>query len=73
VRVLGPFDRDGDDLVLLEDLDGALRAPGAVGDEEDGVATLARLTDVGDPVADTAAELEGGLAKDAVEAESIRT
>ena len=64
MRVLGAFDRHGDDVVLPQDLDRALGAAVAVGDEEHGVAALARLADLGDPVADPAAELHRRLAGD---------
>ena len=62
MRVLGALDRDGDDLVLLQDLDRALGAAVAVGDEEHRVAALARLAHVGDPVVDAAVELHRRLA-----------
>ena len=62
VRVLGALHGDRDDLVFLEDLDRPLRAAVAVGHEQDRLAALARLADLGDPVVDTAAELHRGLA-----------
>ena len=44
MRVLGAFDGNGDDVVLLQDLDRALGAAVAVGDEQHGVAALARAS-----------------------------
>ena len=64
MRVFGALDGHGDDLVLLEDLDRALGAAGAVGNEQHRVAAFARLADVGDPVVDPAAELERRLTGD---------
>ncbi len=61
VRVLRALDRDGDDLVFLEDLDRAFRAAVALRDEQDRVASLARLPDLGDPVVDAAAEFHRRL------------
>ena len=57
-----------DNLVLPKDLDGALRAAGAVSDEEHRVAALPRLANVSDPVADAATELHRGLTRDLVNA-----
>ena len=63
MRVLGALDGNGDDLVLLQDLDGALGAAVTVGDEQHRVAALAGLPDVGDPVVDAPAELHRRLAR----------
>ena len=45
------------DVVVAQQFDGALGAAVRAGDEQDGVAALARLPDVGDPVGDAAVEL----------------
>jgi hypothetical protein len=41
VGIFRALDRNGDDVVLLEDLDGALGTAPGFGDEQDGVAALA--------------------------------
>ena len=61
MRVFGALDRHRDDVVFLQDFDGPLGAAVAVRDEQDRVASLARLPDVGDPVVDTAAKLHRRL------------
>ena len=61
MRVFGPLHRDGDDVVVAQNLHRALGAAGAVGDEEHGVAALPRLAHVRDPVADAAVELQRRL------------
>jgi hypothetical protein len=62
VRILGVLDRHGDEVVLLQDLDGALGAAGAVGDEEHRVAALARLPHVRHPIVHPSVELDRRLA-----------
>ena len=57
MRVFGELHRHRDDLVLLQNLDDAFRASGAVGDEHHRVAALPRLTDVDDPVVRRAREI----------------
>ena len=63
VRVLGALHRHGHDVVLAQNLDHPLGAARALGDEEHGVAALARLAHVGHPVADAAVELQRRLAR----------
>ena len=53
---------DGDQLVVAQQLDDALGAAGRGGDEQHGLARLARAPDLLHPVADAPAELDGGLA-----------
>ena len=60
MRVFGELHRHRDDLVLLQDLDDALRPPRAVSDEQHRVAALTRLTDVDDPVMDATPKFHRG-------------
>jgi hypothetical protein len=55
------IDRKCDDLVVAQDLGGALCPADAVGHEDNGVAALARLAKIGGPVTDAAAKLERRL------------
>ncbi len=64
VVALARIDEHGrrDQFVIAEHLDGALGAAGRGGDEQDGLAGLARAPDLLHPVGDAPAELDGGLA-----------
>ena len=62
MRLFGALDRHGHDVVVPQDLHGALGPPGTLGDEEHGVAALPCLTHVGDPVADAPVKLHRRLA-----------
>ena len=70
-RVLGAIDRHGEDFVLGEQFDRALGAAVRVGDEEDDLAALARAPDLGDPVADPAAEVLRRLRRDVLQARLV--
>ena len=56
VRVLRTLHRHGHHVVVAQDFHRAFGAPGAGGDEQHGVAALARLAKIGNPVADAAVE-----------------
>ena len=64
MRVLRVLDRDREDVVLPQDLDRALGPPAAVGDQKHRVASFPRLADIGHPVRDPSAELQGWLTRD---------
>ena len=53
-RVFGALDRRGEDLVLLQELDGPLRSTGRRGHEQDGLARLSEPANLRDPVGDAA-------------------
>ena len=59
MRVFRQLHRQRDNLVLLQNLDRALGATGALGHEHHGVATLPRLADLDDPVVHATVELHG--------------
>ena len=63
-RIVGAFDLNGEDVVVLEQLDGALGPAGRGGDEQHGFARLAQLPDFRHEVRDPAVQLDGGLAGD---------
>ena len=64
VRVLGPFDRDGENLVVGQKLNGALRATLRVRDEDHRLAALAAAADFADPLGQAAAEFQRRLTRD---------
>ena len=64
-RVVGALDRNGEHVVLLEQLDRALGAARRRGDEQRRLAVVAQAPDLGDPVGDAAVHLDGRLAADA--------
>ena len=64
MRILGPLDRNRDDVVVVQNLDGALRAAGAVCDDDHCRATLSCAPDISNPVCYPAVELHGRLAAD---------
>ena len=69
--VFRALDRNGNEVVLLKDLDRALGAAGAVGDEQHGVAAFARAAQIGDPVAGATAELDCRLTGDVTNSSGV--
>ena len=68
VCVFGAVHRHAKQLVLAQDLDDALGAALALGQEEHLVATFAGSADIGHPLVHAAVELGGGLAADVPDA-----
>ena len=64
MRILGPLDWNRDDVVVVQNLDGALRAADAACDDDHCRATLSCPPDISNPICYPAAELHGGLAAD---------
>ena len=63
-RVVGALDRNGEDVVFLQQLDGPLGAARRGGDEQRRLAVLAQPPDLGDPVGDAAVQLDRRLTAD---------
>ena len=68
MRVLGPFNRNRDDVVVTEDFDGAFGAAGAFRDDDDRGAALARAPDIRHPIADATVKLHRRLTRHVVHA-----
>ena len=62
--VLGALDGRREDVVVREQLDRALPAPGGIRDEHDRVAALPPAADLGDPLGHAPGELDRGLTRD---------
>ena len=67
-RIVGAVGLNGQDVVVLEQLDRALGPAGRGRDEQHRFAGLAQLPDFGDEVGDAAVQLDGGLAGDVMRA-----
>ena len=65
---VGVFDRDRNNVVVAKDFDRALGATGAIGHEQHRFTALARLSVVGDPIADSPTELQCRLRGDVMDA-----
>ncbi len=63
-RIVGAFDRHREEVVLLQQLDGAFGAAGRGGDEERGFALFAEAPNLVHPVRDAASQLDRRLAAD---------
>ena len=61
-RILCTFDRNGEHLVLFQQLDCSLGAARSRGNEQRGFAVVAAAADLGHPVSDAAAHFNGRLA-----------
>ena len=64
MRIFGPLDWNRDDVVVVQNLDGALRAADAACDDNHRRATLSCPPDISNPICYPTAELHGGLAAD---------
>ncbi len=63
-RIVGPLDGNGEQVVLLEQLDGAFGPARRGGDEERRLAVFAKAPDLVDPVRDASAQLDCRLRPD---------
>ena len=63
-QLVRPIDQNASEAVLAEELRGAFGASLCGGHEHDGVAALTHALDFGDPLLNTAAKFDGGLAGD---------
>src|SRR4029434_3169109 len=72
VYVFGTLNRNGNDVVLLQNFDGSFGPPLALRHTQNRVPPLASRAYFRDPVVDTATEFEGRLATDVSNAAGVR-
>ncbi len=60
-RVVGPIDRNGEDLVFLEQLDGPFRPARGRRHEQRGLVFVTKRPDLGDPIPEASVHGQGGL------------